>query len=328
MPAVSPEDMEAVKEIVKLKLKSKIMVFARAMAADIDNALECGVWGVVLEVPSGLPRLKYQFNWSEDEIIERSVQAIRYAKEKGLYVNFFPYDTTRAELPFLKRLCQEVASRSKPDSITVVDTTGCILPEGMKHLIREVKKISGGPVEVHTHNDFGLGTASSLAAVEAGAETVHVCVNGLGERCGNAALDEIAIGLRVLLDLPMEKIKFERLRGISQAVEKYAKVKLAANKPVVGDIAFTRESGLGMDVFKNEPRVAFALHPKFVDRKFEMVLGKKSGKPSIKAALEELGISVPEEKYGEILKKVKEKGADKKGVLTNEEFKEILKAVG
>jgi len=244
--------------------------------------------GVVLEVQSGLPRLKYQFNWSEEEIIERSVQTINYAKGKGLYVSFFPYDTTRAELPFFKKLCEQVTTRSKPDSIAVVDTTGCILPEGMKYLLTEIKKITNMPLEVHTHNDFGLRTATSLAAVEGGAEVVHVCVNGLGQRCDNASLDEVVIGLKVLLGIPMEKIKYEKLFKISKKIEEYSRVKLAANKPIVGDGAFTRESGLGIDVFKKEPSVAFGLHPNFLGRQFEIVLGKKSGRPSIKTALEEL----------------------------------------
>jgi len=300
MPAVSPEDVEAIKEIVKLGLKSKIVAFSRALASDIDKAVECGVWGIVLEVPIGLPRLKYQFNWSVEEVIKRSVDAINYAKEKGLHVSYFPYDTTRAELPVLKHLLREVTSQSRPDSLAVIDTTGCALPEGIKFLVQEIRKISALPLEIHAHNDLGLAVANSLAAVEAGVEVVHVCINGLGERCGNTALDEIVICLKTLLGVNMDRIQYDRL-------------------------TFTRESGLGIDVYKKEPTVAFSIHPAFVGREFEMVLGKKSGRPSIKLKLEELGIEATDEKISELLAKVKQKGTEKKGNLSDDEFKAILK---
>ncbi|MFQ5896596.1 MAG: 3-hydroxy-3-methylglutaryl-CoA lyase, partial [Nitrospinota bacterium] len=173
MPAVSREDAEAIKEISSLGLRARVMVFSRAMPEDIDRAIECGVSGAVVEVPSGVPRLKYQYTkWSEKDIIERSVRAVSYAKDKGLFVNFFPFDTTRAELSFLKRLVGEVVERAKPDSVCVVDTTGSTLPRAMAFLVGELRREVDVPLEVHTHNDLGLGVASSLAAVEAGAEVV------------------------------------------------------------------------------------------------------------------------------------------------------------
>lgn len=327
MPAVTEEDKEAVREIAKLKLKAKIMVFSRALPADIDNAVECGVWGIVLEVPIGLPRLKYQFNWSVEQVIEKSVKAINYAKEKGLYVSYFPYDTTRAELPALKTLLKEVTRKSKPDSLAIVDTTGCALPETIKYMVGEIRKISNLPIEVHTHNDLGLSVANSLAAVEAGAEVVHVCVNGLGERCGNTALDEMVVCLKTLLGVNMDRIKYDKLYELSQFVEKLSGIKLAGNKPLAGSLAFKRESGLGIDEIKKEPLIAFAAHPALVGRKFETVLGKKSGRPSIKLKLEELGIRTTDEKISDLLTKVKLMGTEKKGVLSDDEFKGILNDV-
>lgn len=325
MPAVSEEDMEAVKEIVKLRLNSQILVFSRALQSDIDKAVECGVWGIVLEVPSGKPRLDYQFNWTGEEVIKRSVDAINYAKNKGLYVSYFPYDTTRAEIAFLRTLLKEVTRQSRPDSVAIVDTTGCALPEAIKFLVRETKEITQLPVEIHTHNDLGLSVANSLAAVEAGAEVIHVCVNGLGERCGNTPLEEIVVCLQTLLGINMDRIQFKELYELSQLVQRLSGLKSAENKPLVGNLTFRRESGLGIDVYQKEPRVAFAIHPAFVGRKFEMALGKKSGRPSIKTKLEEFGIETTEEKIAELLAKVKQKGIEKKGLLSDDEFKVILK---
>ncbi len=325
MPAVSPEDMEAVREIVNLGLNAKIMAFSRAMAADIDKAAECGVWGIVMEVPIGLPRLKYQFDWSVEKVIQTSVDLINYAKKKGLYVSYFPYDTTRAEITTLRRLVSEVTQKSQPDSLAIVDTTGCALPESIKFMVQEIREISDIPLEIHTHQDLGLAVASSLAAVEAGATVVHVCINGLGERCGNAALDEIVVCLKTLLGIDMERIRYDRLYELSQLAEQLSGVKLAANKSLTGRLTFTRESGLGVDVFKKEPRVAFSVHPAFVGRKFEMLLGKKSGRPSIRVKLEELGVEASDEKVAELLEKVKQKGTDNKGPVSDDEFGAILK---
>ena len=325
MPAVSEEDESAVKEIVRLNLRAKIMVLCRALQADIDKAVDCGVWGIVIEAPCGVPRLKYQFNWTPEEVIKRSIECINYAKNKGLFVAYFPYDTTRADLVVLRKFITEVTAASNPDSIAIVDTNGCCLPEGIKFLIREVRKLTHLPLEIHTHNDLGLSIANTLAAVEEGAEVVHVCINGIGERCGNAALEEIVVCLKCLLGISMERIDFRRLYELSQLVSNAARMEVAGNKPVVGRLAFTRESGLGMEVFTREPRVAFAIHPEFVGRKFEVVLGKKSGRQSIKVKLAEMGIEASDEIVGKILEEVKRLGIQKKSILSDQEFKEIVK---
>src|ERR1700730_1042794 len=198
MPAVSEMDFQAIKEISRLGLKSKIYTFARAMNADIDKALECGCDGVIVEIPIGYPKLKYQFKWTWEDVLKKSIGVVNYAKSRGLYVVYFPYDTTRAREEDLTNLLTRLMQEAPPDSIGVVDTMGCILPEAMKFMVRMVKKLTNLPVEVHTHNDFGLAVATELAGVEAGAEVVHSCANGLGERTGNAALEELMGALHVV----------------------------------------------------------------------------------------------------------------------------------
>jgi methanogen homocitrate synthase len=326
MPAVSKEDMEAIKEISSLGLNAKIMTFSRAMPADIDRTIECGADGAVVEVPSGLPRLKYQYKWTEDEIIERAVTAVKYAKDKGLFVNFFPFDTTRAEFDFLKRLVGEVAEKGKPDSVCVVDTTGCILPRAMGFLISELKRLVDIPLEVHTHNDLGCGIATSLAAVEAGAKTVHVCANGLGERTGNASLEEVAVSLKTMLGVDTS-IKYEKLEELSQLVEKLSGMKLGKQKPIMGEITYIRETGLGIDALEKEPRVGYSVQAEFVGRKYRFVLGKKSGKPSVEIRLKEMNLEATEEQMRTMLDQVKLLSIEKKSWLSDEEFLEIAKGV-
>ncbi|QGP91515.1 2-isopropylmalate synthase [Neomoorella glycerini] len=326
MPAVSDEDAAAIREIVQAGLKARIMAFSRAMLADIDRAAACGVWGIILEVPTGYPKLRYQFNWTEDEIIAKSITAINYAHDRGLYVTFFPFDTTRARMDFLKCLFAEVMRKATPDSIAVVDTTGSATPAAMGYLVREIKKMVSVPLEVHTHNDLGLGTATTLAAVEAGAEVVHGCINGLGERAGNTALEEVLLCLAALYGYQL-KVDLSKLATISMRVAEIARQPLAGNKPVVGSLPFTREIGLGMEVLQKSPLAIFPFLPETVGKKMEIVMGKKTGKGSVRVKLEEMGRRATEEEIEAIVQRVKALGIAKKGILTQEEFEQIVKGV-
>jgi isopropylmalate/homocitrate/citramalate synthase len=324
MPAVSPDDYEAIKTICGLGLKSKIFTFARAMQADMDAAVDCGADGVIIEVPIGYPKLKYQFGWTWEDVFKKSKDAINYAKERGLYAVFFPYDTTRAREEDLDALLQAIMNECPPDSIGVVDTMGCALPAAIKYMVRKVRKQTGLPVEIHTHNDFGMGVATELAAVEAGATVVHSCVNGLGERTGNAAMEELVLALEVLYGIKMgyDMKKFPELFDL---VAKIANIPLAANKPVGGSRNFTRESGIGVDLVITEPLAMFGTHPALTGRTGDIVLGKKSGKRSVTFTLEQMGIQdTSDDKVAEILKRVKAKGIEKKTTLNREEFRVII----
>jgi len=327
MPAVSEQDFQAIKEISRLGLKAKIYTFARAMNADIDKAIECGCHGVIVEVPIGYPKLKYQFKWTWEDVLKKSVGVINYAKSRGLYVVYFPYDTTRAREDDLTNLLTGIMQEAPPDSIGVVDTMGCILPEAMKFMVRMVKKLTNLPVEVHTHNDFGLAVATELAGVEAGAEVVHSCANGLGERTGNAALEELIVALHVLYGYDTH-YNLAKLPELGELVSRISRFPIAANKPILGDRNFTRESGIGVDLVVKEPLAMFGTHPALTGRRGEVVLGKKSGKLSITYNLEQLGINdADDEAVGEMLKRVKDKGIEKRGLLTREEFREIVDSV-
>ena len=327
MPAVSDQDFQAIKQISKLGLKSKIYTFARAINADIDKALECGCHGVIIEVPIGYPKLKYQFKWTWEDVLRKSVPVINYAKSRGMHVVYFPYDTTRAREEDLTNVLTRIMQEAPPDSVGVVDTMGCILPEAMKFMVRMVKKLTNLPVEVHTHNDFGMAVATELAGVEAGAECVHSCANGLGERTGNAALEELIVALHVLYGYDT-KYNLAKLPELGELVSRISRFPIAANKPILGDRNFTRESGIGVDLVVKEPLAMFGTHPSLTGRKGEVVLGKKSGKLSITYNLEKLGITdADDDAIGEMLKRVKDKGIEKRGLLTDEEFREIVDSV-
>jgi len=327
MPVVSAEDYQAIKEISRLGLKSRIFAFARAMNADIDKAVECGCHGVIIEVPIGYPKLKYQFHWTWEDVLKKSVGVINYAKSRGLYAVYFPYDTTRAREEDLRNLLTRIMQDAPPDSIGIVDTMGCVLPEAMKYLVRLVKSLTNLPVEVHTHNDFGMAVATELAGVEAGAECVHSCANGLGERTGNAALEELIVALHVLYGYQTQ-YDLGKLPELGELVRRLSQQGFAVNKPILGERNFTRESGIGVDLVVKEPLAMFGTHPALTGRSGEVVLGKKSGKASITYHLEQMGITdADDEAILEMLRRVKEKGIEKRGLVSQEEFREIVDSV-
>ena len=202
---------------------------------------------MIIEIPIGYPKLKYQFKWTWEDVLKKSIGVINYAKSRGLYVVYFPYDTTRAREEDLTNLLTRVMQEAPPDSVGVVDTMGCILPEAMKYMVRLVKSITKLPVEVHTHNDFGMAVATELAGVEAGAEVVHSCANGLGERTGNAALEELIVALHVLYGYETH-YDLGKLPELGELVSRISQFDIALNKPILGDRNFTRESGIGVDL--------------------------------------------------------------------------------
>src|SRR5258708_2907392 len=227
-----------------------------------------------------------------------------------MHVVYFPYDTTRAREEDLRNLLTRLMQDAPPDSIGVVDTMGCILPEAMKYMVRLVRSLTGLPVEVHTHNDFGMAVATELAGVEAGAQVVHSCANGLGEGTGNAALEELIVALHVLYGYETH-YDLRRLPELGDLVRRVSNVNYALNKPILGERNFTRESGIGVDLVIKEPLAMFGTHPSLTGRKGEVVLGKKSGKMSISYNLEKLGITdADDDAVGEMLKRVKDKGIE------------------
>ncbi len=244
MPIASKEDFDAVKMIASEGLRAMVFGFARLVKEDIDASIQAGASGIVIEGPVGIPKLM-QFGWRSEDVIDKAISHIDYAKSHGLYTVFFGVDGTRADLGFLKNIYSKVVNEAKCDAVAVVDTFGCATPEGFRYLVSEIVNTVKAPVEVHCHNDFGLGPAVSIAGLSAGASVVHVSVNGIGERAGNSALEEVALSLELLYGKKLG-LRYEKLVEVSKLVEKLTSFRLAANKPIVGDRVFTRESGISV----------------------------------------------------------------------------------
>ncbi|MDG6997623.1 MAG: hypothetical protein JRN15_00750 [Nitrososphaerota archaeon] len=325
MPVVSQDDFDAVKQIAHLGLDAKVIAFSRLVKEDIETALKCDVEGIICEGPIGFPKLK-QFNWTYDQVIQRAVDAIDFAKKHGLWTAFFGVDGTRADLTFFKRILKAVSEQAHPDSFVIVDTFGCVTPEGFGKLVKEIRAEVKEPLEVHTHNDFGLGVATSIAGVQNGASVIHTSVNGIGERSGNASFEEVAMTLKYLYGQPV-RFNFAKFKELSKLVQIDTKFPLAPNKAVVGDRVFTREAGISIAGWMKYNLGSESYLPDIVGNKHGVFLGKKSGTHSIEWKLRELGLKANEDQVNAILTEVKKRSEEKKSNVEDAEFVGIVNAV-
>ena len=327
LPAVSDEDFAAVKEIAHLGLSSKVYAFSRARKDDVDLALKCDVPCILIESPSSDDLIKTGFDWNKNKVLELVAESTQYAKSHGLYTTYFAVDSTRADPRFLKELYTTAVKESHVDSIAVVDTFGVASPQGVAEMVRTARKWVDVPIEVHCHNDFGLGTANALAGLAAGASVAHTNVNGLGERAGGASTEEVAIALRVLYGKDLG-FKYDKIYDLSKLVQEISGVRVSPQKPVVGDTAFGYEAGIAVMFcyrYKHAKMMKYALPymPEIVGNKFSIDVGKKSGAFSIRWRLEEMGYEATDEQVEAILARVKQRAFEKKWALSHEEFAAI-----
>ena len=328
MPVVSEQDYQAVKEIANLGLQTKVKSFCRATRSDIDTSLKAGVWGVVIELPSSKHLIETGYQWNEEKVVEMAVDAGQYAKSHGLHTTFFCIDSTRADQDFLRGLYTTVVEQAKVDAIALVDTFGVASPWALAHLVKKVRSWVDVPIEVHVHNDLGLATANSISAITAGASVIHTNVNGLGERSGGAALEEVVMALKLLLGVDMG-MKTEGLVKLSKTIQEISRVDVHAYKPVVGDQSFSYEAGIAVMFSKrfteaNYLQGALPYLPEMVGNEFNIVVGKKSGKHSIEWKAKDLGIPLKQGDVDKILDKVKQESIRKKSAINDEELKRIM----
>jgi homocitrate synthase NifV len=323
-PRVSPEDAEAIELMQKASIKAELWGFSRAVKADVDELVRLGLRFSVIEAPTSDIKLK-AYGITREEVLRRMRDSLFAARDADITVAFFAVDGTRTELEFLKRIYLSALAAGAKE-IVVVDTIGACGPEAAEFLVREVCSWVGKdvPVHFHGHNDFGMATACAVAAVRGGATWIQGTINGMGERAGNADIAEIALALRCLYNVPVE-LKLEKVREVSEVVQRAGGYTLEAWKPLVGRNLFMRESGAVASQFHIpeaiEPYSAEIVH---ADRR--IVLGKKSGLDSIDLKGKELGIAIAPEQRGPILAAVKKAAVAKRGLVTDEEFRGIVAA--
>ena len=321
-PRVSQDDWDAVRLISDAGLRAEIWGFSRAVPADLEALVELGVRASVIESPISDLKLD-AIGVSREKMLERITSAMRFAAEHGIHAAFFGVDSTRAQPDFYEQV-YKAAVDAGAQEVAVVDTLGIASPEAVADLVGRTVEWVGRdvPVHFHGHNDFGLATAAAIAAVRAGARWVHGTINGMGERAGNANLGEVALALRALYGVE-SNLRLEKVREVSERVRELSGYELEPWKPVTGETLFRRESGAVATQFHDPPSIE-PYSSELVNAERGIVLGKKSGLDSIRIKAEELGLYVPEERRAEVLAKVKELGTRKRGLVGDDEFRDLV----
>ncbi len=331
LPAVSPDDEKAVREIAKRDLGSEVYAFSRCMIDDAKKAVDCGVDGVVMEIPSSRHLIELGYRWSVDKAVELSVEATNFAHENGLKVAFFPIDATRAALDDYLDLMERVSTDGHMDSFVLVDTFGVLAPHAVRRFAEVTRERLQVPLETHFHMDYSLGVANSLIAAAAGASTIQTTVAGIGERAGNTPMEETVLALLTLYNLDIG-IKTEKLTALAREIGEISGVAQPSNRPVTGERLFDIESGIIATWFRNvrdqDVTEAVPFLPSLVGQDGpDIVYGKGSGIDSIAEAVEALGLEADADQGMDILMELKTASIEKHGLLDLEELEPIVRRV-
>ncbi|MBA2293839.1 MAG: homoaconitate hydratase [Actinobacteria bacterium] len=318
-PRVSEDDYQAVQLIAGAGLRAEVWGFSRAVQADVGALVELGVSASVIESPISDGKLA-ALGVSRETMLERIREAVSFATGNGIRVAFFGVDSSRADLEFFDR-AYAAAVEAGAVEVVVVDTLGIATPEAAAFLVSRTLDRLDVPVHWHGHDDFGLGTAAAIAAVQAGATWVHGTINGMGERAGNADLVEVALALEALYGTPT-RLDLTKARRLSRLVAERAGTPLPPWKAVTGDALFTRESGAVAAQFHDPPAIE-PYSSELVGAERRIVLGKKSGIDSIRIVLGRLGLDVGEERHADLLAAVKRLGTQKRGLVSDEELRRL-----
>ena len=301
--AISSEvDRVALRRLSCMGLRADVYSLARCRKEDIDAVEECGVRFIHLFIATSDSHLKYKLKMTRDEVLAGIRESVSYAKSKEMTVMFSAEDATRTEYGYLKQ-AYAAAIDSGADIINVPDTVGVTTPGGMYELISMLRKDFSVPISVHCHNDLGMAVANTLSSVEAGATIVHTCINGIGERSGNASTEEVALNLKLIYGL--DTVKLEQTERMSKSIVRYTGYHVSYNKPVVGRNAFAHESGIHVHGILENSETYEPYPPETVGRSRDITIGRHSGEHSVREKLDSMGIPFPEEMMPSLMSEIK-----------------------
>ena len=323
-PPASQGERKAAQQIKSLGLNTQVCGLARVLQEDLDAALDSDVDYIHTFIGTSPLHRKYKLKMDQDEILQKSVQAVEYIKDHGIIAEFSAEDATRTELEFLQKIYSAV-EEAGADIINVPDTVGVMLPVSMHKLITDIKKAVKIPISVHCHDDFGLAVANSLSAVEAGAQQVHATINGLGERAGNTSLEEVVMALMINYGIKTN-INTELLVGTSELVSRITGVKMPPNKAIVGDNAFAHEAGIHVHGVLQKAETYEPLKPEMVGHTRRIIMGKHTGARAIRSKLDDYGIEMDEDQFCSLYDQVKKLG-DKGKMITDADLQALAETV-
>ncbi len=323
-PAASIGEQETFKQVTQLGLDSQISGLARTLKKDIDIAIDSDVDYIHTFIGTSPLHRDYKLKMSKEEILEHAVTSVEYIKDHGITTEFSCEDATRTEKDYLLEVFK-AAQDAKADKINVPDTVGVIIPRQMNELVSFLAEEITIPISVHCHNDLGLAVANSLAAIEAGARQAQCTINGLGERAGNASLEEIVMTLHKSYNIKTN-INYKQLVNTSETVSRITGVKMPPNKAIVGDNAFAHEAGIHVQGILANSETYEGIKPEEVGHKRRIVLGKLTGANAVKSKLEEYQIKLTDEQFDQLLNKIKDLGDNGK-TITDLDFRSIAETI-
>lgn len=259
--------------------------------------------------------MKYKLKKSPEEITSMAVDAVEYARDHGLRVMFSCEDATRTDLEFMKSICRAVEDAGA-ECINLPDTVGVITPRAMGYMVKEMRSALKVPISMHCHNDMGLAVANTLSGIENGATIVQGTINGIGERTGNVALEEVAVNLLGFYGIPT--LKMDKIYDTCKLVERITGFQMANNKPVSGKNAFAHESGIHVHGVMNKASTYEPYQPEVVGARRQIVIGKLSGSHSVESKLEEMNIDFPKDHMDELMEAIKNYSVEGKEVSDSE----------
>jgi 2-isopropylmalate synthase len=323
-PISSEGEAEAVKSIAKEKLDATICGLARTRKEDLDKCLWCEVDRIHTFIATSDIHMEHKLRMKPEQVIEKAVWAVDYAKDHGVEVEFSAEDATRTRLEFLKEILVKV-TEAGASYLDIPDTVGVAIPIAMRKIVKEIKSVTNAKIAVHCHNDMGLAVANTLAAIEEGAVQPHVCINGLGERAGNAALEEVSVALKYIYGVKLN-LNYNKIFETSHRISHLTGIPLSPTKAIVGKNAFSHESGIHAHGVIKSPLTYEPITPEEIGAKRSIVAGKQSGGHGVSKILDNLNIKYNQQQLKVIVEKIKTLG-DKGLHLTDADVKSIAMAV-
>jgi len=302
-PAVSPNEKQCVTAITRLGLSARICGFARARIPDVDAAIDCDVDMVSIFIPTSDLHIRLKFKKPREQVLEEALLIIDHVNDHGLPVRFAAEDASRTDPVFLKEVYGRAVDHGAA-LLSFADTVGYLIPTEMHRIMADLVASVRRPLCAHCHNDMGCAVANTITAAEAGAFQLHTTVNGIGERAGNASLDEVLVALR--LKGGVERYDLSCLTPLSRVVERYSGITLPRNKPVVGELAFSHESGIHIAAILDDPSTYECFPPELVGSERRFILGKHTGKKALEHVVSSIGCELSDKQICRVLDLVKE----------------------
>ena len=310
-PVVSPYEKQCVKKVVEMGLDARICCLARARKGDVEAALDCGVDMVSIFIATSDLHIRHKYHKPKEQVLDEALLMIDLARDHGIDIRFAAEDASRTDMDFLLQVYQGGAEHGA-NLLSFADTVGCLVPMQMFRIMSQLVAAIDQPFCAHCHNDMGCATANTVTAAEAGAFQLHTTVNGIGERAGNAALEEVLVALR--MNGGVVRYDLSHLSEISTMVQEYSGITLQKTKAVVGEHAFSHESGIHIAAILEDPQTYENFSPEMVGGERRFILGKHTGKKALEHVVATLGYSLNEQQICKVLDEVKELGESKCGI--------------